>query len=246
MTAPSNGPTAAARPATTLIIDPESLLIDNMDGIEYALKAAMQDLQLPMPSRSLKHCALSKMPLIDMFASLVGSHDRALLQQFCTAFMEHFHASGRYRGRLRSGSYRLLVNLAADPRFEIHYLTHIGLQSASRVLDNYGIDPFVRSVISGDQPACPGVRLALLKHVVERSARPRAAWCLITDHPWELMAAREFGIRAIALGYGRSPLQVLGTYPAEAFATCVADVEAHLLDEKPEAAISQPCSETVH
>ena len=213
-----------------LMLDPEVLLIDTSPGVEHSLKQALAAFGLPMPDEGLDFFRQTQLPLPQLFAKLLSTDEREHILQFFNCFNEYFDKTGRYMGRLRAGSTRFLANIAASGRFDCHYLSHIGKHASAQLLDAYGIGHFFRSTIATERQTCPRTRLGLMRDAVRTRRTPDRQWLLLSDHPWELMTAETLGIRAIALGYGRSPLRVLSTCPAEAIAASVGDVEAHLLD----------------
>src|SRR5262249_10572210 len=91
-----------------------------------------------------------------------------------------------------------------------------------------------RCVIAPQEPACPGLRLSLLKRHVERGGRPRESWALLTDHPWELMAARRMQLRSVGIGYARLPLAVLRGLRPDAIAASPAGVPDCLPADEPD------------
>ena len=129
---------------------------------------------------------------------------------------------------------QLLAAIASDPRLELHYLTHIGAECAVRLLDAYGLSHIPRVVVAPESPACPGLRLSLMKQHVENSGRPRASWALLSDHPWELMAARRMRLRAVGIGYARLPLASLFALQPDAVAASPGEVAACLGGDAPQ------------
>lgn len=215
---------------TALLFDPEVALIDNERGIEHSLKQALAAFGLPMPDEGLAFFRSPQEPLPNLLARLLETDERTELVQFFACFQKYFDQTGRYMGELRAGAEAMLINLVKSGRYECHLLSHIGRNAVTRLLERYGLAPYFKSIVSGDRPSCPRIRPALIHHAVDANQNSR--WMLLSDHPWELAAAREQGISACALGYGRSPLRVLSRCPAEAIVADVGDLSTLLLDDR--------------
>lgn len=225
----SSGPARQAD-SLTVIFDPESLLLDPAPGIEYSMRWAMRDLGIEVPRHWFERNWTAQTPFWETLTQLMDTSDPELIELGRERYFAHFNECGRFRCGLRPGSMQLLAALASDPRLELHYLTHIGAERAVRLLDAYGLSHIPRCVIAPESPACPGLRLSLMKQHVEGSGRPRGAWALLSDHPWELMAARRLGLRAVGIGYARLSLASLCALGPDAIAATPAEVPA-CLDE---------------
>jgi phosphoglycolate phosphatase-like HAD superfamily hydrolase len=205
------------------VFDAESLLLDPSRGVRHSLRCALHDVGRKLPADAFRHWSL-RTPLREACAILLECRDAELLTQACERYFHHYDETGRYLCTLRPGSLRLLAELAVQRRMELHYLTHIGIEAAARLLDVYGLRHFPRSVVTPEQPLLPGVRLPLLQHLVESSEEPPSSWLLLSDHPCELLAAQRLHLRSIALGYGRAPLPTLCALRPGAIAASVSDV----------------------
>lgn len=218
-------------PAKAVIFDPESLLLDPAPGIEHSMRWAMRDLGIEVPKHWFERNWTAQTPFWETLTQLMETSDPELIEFGRERYFAHFNEQGRFRCILRPGSMQLLAALASDPRLELHYLTHIGAEGAVRLLDAYGLSHIPRVVVAPESPACPGLRLSLMKQHVENSGRPRGSWALLSDHPWELMAARRMGLRAVGIGYARLPLASLCALNPDAIAATPSEVHACLGDD---------------
>jgi phosphoglycolate phosphatase-like HAD superfamily hydrolase len=227
--APPEGQGAARQAAgLSVIFDPESLLLDPAPGIEYAMRWAMRDLGIEVPRQWFERNWTVRTPFWETLTQLMETSDPELIEFGRERYFAHFNECGRFRCTLRPGSMQLLAALASDPRLELHYLTHIGAERAVRLLDAYGLSHIPRVIVAPEAPACPGLRLSLMKQHVEHGGRPRGGWALLSDHPWELMAARRMGLRAVGIGYARLSLDSLCALRPDAIAATPAEVHACL------------------
>ncbi|MDB5977401.1 MAG: 5-nucleotidase [Nevskia sp.] len=224
----------AGAPSIGVIFDPESLLLDPAPGIEYAMRWAMRDLGIEVPQHWFRDQWSLQTPFWETLTQLMDTSDPELIDFGRERYFAHFNECGRFRCTVRPGGLQLLAALSADPRIELHYLTHIGAEQAMRLLDAYGLSHIPACVVTPEAPACPGIRLSLLKQHVESGARPRLSWVLLSDHPWELMAARRLQLRAIGIGYARLSLASLCALQPDAIAATPDEVPACLADTQPE------------
>ncbi len=215
-----------------VIFDPESLLLDPSSGIEYAMRWAMRDLGIEVPQHWFLEQWSLQTPFWETLTQLMDTSDPELIEFGRERYFAHFNECGRFRCTLRPGGLQLLAELSADPRIELHYLTHIGAEQAVRLLDAYGLSHIPACVVTPEAPSCPGMRLALLKQHVESGARPRLSWAMLSDHPWELMAARRLQLRAVGIGYARPSLSSLCALQLDAIAATPAEVPACLADDR--------------
>lgn len=187
-----------------VLFDPESLLLEPTAGIVHSLRWAMAEFGYEVPDQWLTPVWSLNRPFEETLRGFWGSRDAEAFRLVCERFAAYYRCEGRYRCTLRPGSIGLLAELAADDRFELHYLTHVGVREAQRVLQTYGLQHVPRSIVTSDDPSCPGLRLEILRECCERD--PEQQWVVLSDHPWELLAAKQMGIKTVALGYGRCAL----------------------------------------
>lgn len=239
---------AAADEPVPLIFDPESLLLDPRAGIEYSLAHAMSELGIDVPRGWFEHQWSPRMSFHEALARLMDTEDPERIGEGYVRYFAHYNESGRFRCELRSGAMQLLAQLTGDNRFRLHYLTHIGAQAASRLLDTYGLQHLPHSIVTPETPGCPGLRPPLLRHSVDSSGEAEPRWVLLSDHPWELMAAQRLRVRTVALAYGRASLPVLCRSQPDAIAASVLDVREGLLElvQGPRAALSWPQPAVLH
>lgn len=210
-------------PTLQVLFDVESLLLDPVAGMRESLLAALRESGLAELRASVTP-ASSEDDLRGLLLDLLSQRESARVDCALQSYCRHFNTHGRYRCRFRDGSLRLLATLAARSDLCLHYVTHIGAVAAARVLDVYGLRYLPRVVCTGEQLDCPGLRPALIRDTVAASSTPASRWVLLSDHPPELVAARQLGVRCIGLGYGRAPREALQQLPVDALAVDLDDV----------------------
>ncbi|PTU33073.1 HAD family hydrolase [Stenotrophobium rhamnosiphilum] len=207
-----------------LIFDVETLLLDPMPGIADSVGWAMIEQGLAPTIDEMEEAGIGRRPISQVLSTLLGTEDTRVIADATARYHSYFNDSGRFRCRIRESGVRLAQVLARDSRFELHYLTHIGSRNTHKILHHYGLSQMTLSVVTLEHATCPGIRSPLMKIMVEQSASAARNWVLLTDHPWELMAAHQIGMRSIGLAYGRSDVASLCALEPDAIATDPAEI----------------------
>lgn len=214
-----------------VIFDVETLLLDPGESMRESLRIALVDSGLTTMVEQIDGSALvPKAELSDLLAEMLKMRDSARAEAALRRFSEHYSQQGRYRCRFRPGSLQLLATLAATPGVAMHYMTHIGAAAAARVLDIYGLQQMPRSIYTGANPCCPGMRPTLLRDWLEYGAQGLGNWLLLSDSQQELLTAKRLGIRAIGLGYGRVPQAMLRRLSVDSVVSNLPEVTSLLLN----------------
>jgi phosphoglycolate phosphatase-like HAD superfamily hydrolase len=232
---------------TRVIFDAESLLIDPTPGIQHCLRLTAGDFGVAISERWLRGCWSLRMSFPDAMRHIFDTDDLARIEDGCLCYHGHYSREGRFRGHLRPGALRLFADLTARSDLELTYLTHIGAAAAARLLDTYGLQRFVRCVVTPEEAHCPGVRLPLIEHLVTLDETSIDDWVLISDHPLELHFARRLcPLRTIGIGYARLPLEMLRALQPDAVAAHPGEVAALLLPERFGASVHEQVLTTIH
>lgn len=211
-----------------VIFDVETLLLDPLPGMADSIGWAMIEIGQAPTLQQMHNAGMGCRPISNVLATLLETDDGQIIASACERYHKHYNESGRFRCILREGAVEVLQQLSKDARFELHYLTHLGSRDASKLLSVYGLANLPSSVVTLGQPTCPGIRLPLMKYLVEQSEVGARSWILLSDHPLELLTAQQLGIRSIALGYGRCTLASLCALSTDAVAGHPAEVPALL------------------
>lgn len=222
--APSIAPANDAAGRLQLIFDVETLLLDPLQGMIDSVGWAMIERGLAPTPIEIENAGVGRRPVSQVLSALMETEDAQTVSEALARFHSHFNESGRFRCTLRKGALQLLQTLARDSRIELHYLTHVGTRSAHRLLEQYGLTHLPMSVVTLEHATCPGIRLPMMKFMVEQGAKPARNWAVLSDHPWELMAAHQIGIRTVGLAYGRCELANLCALDPDAIAAEPAEI----------------------
>lgn len=211
-----------------LIFDVETLLLDPLQGMIDSVGWAMIERGLAPTPVDIEKAGIGRKPVSQVLSALMETEDVQRVSEAVARFQGFFNDSGRFRCSLRKGALQMLQTLARDPRIELHYLTHAGTRTAHRILEQYGLTHLPMSVVTLEHATCPGIRLPMMKFMVEQGAKPARNWAVLSDHPWELMAAQQIGIRTLGLAYGRCELANLCALDPDAIAAEPAEIIALL------------------
>jgi len=217
-TAPAAVPAIDGAGRLQLVFDIETLLLDPLPGMIDSLGWTMIERGLAPTATEMEIAGVGRKPISQVLSALMETEDAHAVSEAVSRFHSHFNDSGRFRCNLRKGALHLLQTLAKDPRIELHYLTHIGTRTAHKLLEQYGLVHLRMNVVTLEHATCPGIRLPMMKFMVEQGVSAVRNWTVLSDHPWELMAAHQVGIRSIGLAYGRCDLASLCALDPDAIA----------------------------
>lgn len=217
-TAPAPVPARDNAGRLQLIFDVETMLLDPVPGMIDSVGWTMIERGLAPTSAEMEQAGVGRKPISQVLSALMETEDADSVGEAVSRFHSYFNDSGRFRCSLREGALELLQTLAKDPRIELHYLTHVGTRSAHKLLERYALDHLRMNVVTLEHATCPGIRLPMMKFMVEQGGKAVRNWTVLSDHPWELMAAHQVGIRTVGLAYGRCDLANLCALGPEAIA----------------------------
>ena len=203
-----------------IILDLESLVLDQRAAVRASLAFVAQSLGLTAPPRELAQQA-GREPIPQLLYRWIGEVDAT--RQAVELYQEHFERQGRFQAQLRPGAGRLLRQLGALG-WEAHYLTHIGRSAAFALLDQFATEANIRSVISSVNPGSGMMRPPFLSGLLKAGQLQPQRSLLVSDHPLELAAARDLQVPALGLAYGRAPAALLAQYQPIAMARDCATV----------------------
>lgn len=183
----------------SLIVDPETLLLDVDCGIRQALERLSRAKGGVLP-RALAHSDLRNRPMREVLALLAGSDDAKVVGEFADRYWQIYSKDTRFQAPMRQGSIGLVASLQAQA-VDLHYLSTLGPAASARMLQTCGLDAATTSIFTSPEPSCPCARPALLENFICASPRAPQSWLLLSDNPVELQVARRLGVPALALAY---------------------------------------------
>lgn len=209
-----------------VLFDVEGLLLDPEPGIDASLLAVRarfapecRDAPLPALAASLR----------ETLARVLRSHEPQLLEAAIQHYHQHYDVQGRFQARLRPGITALLKRMRNDRRLAWHYLSTHDAARAQRLLERFGLEDAVDSVLCMAQPCCMGFRPRLLDTFLREGGLSlghdlRARTLLLSDWASELDRAHALGLAALALQFGRSDTTDLAASAVAATAGSPAEV----------------------
>lgn len=192
-----------------LVADLENLLLDPLPAIEYCLRTTLLEMgYAPQPDRDLSWVV--NVPFSDAAISLLADDAPERLDEFTARYQRLFACRGRRAFGLYPGARVAVASLQATTDRHLHYLTHIGPESAKALLEHYAFRQAVDSIFTAPAPQCRMCRPSLLENLSGKLREQSGeAIAFASDDPAELALARRMGIHTIGLLYGRSPAPVI-------------------------------------
>ena len=142
-----------------VLFDVEGLLLDPEPGIDAS--------SLAVRARFAPECRDAPLPALaaslrETLARVFRSHEPQLLEAAIQHYHQHYDLQGRFQARLRPGITALLKRMRSDRRLAWHYLSTHDATRAQRLLERFGLEDAVDSVLCMAQPCCMGFRPRLL------------------------------------------------------------------------------------
>jgi len=187
--------------APALIFDLDGTLTDPRVGIVGCLRYALQRLDRPCPDDDLLATFIGP-PLRGTFATLLDTHDRALIEAAVGFYRERFDAVGLFENRVYDGVPEMLEQLrVAGP---LLVATAKMSEFAERIVQHFGLAPYFAGVYGAQPGGRFDDKADLLAHMLDRERLLPDRTVMIGDRGLDVVAARANELRAIGVlwGYG--------------------------------------------
>lgn len=201
----------SAAVASRVVFDLESLLVETLAGVCHSLDAVAQT----RGGRFLRKLTIEDLRatrLRTLLVEIAGTDDEPLIDSLFRLYWRNYEDEGRYRAPLRPGA-RDLVAAIMEWGMELHYVTTLGPDTATKLVRELGLNRAITSIYTSPSPICGGARAGVFENFVSISAHPPGSFLLLSDHLPELMTAQRLGVPALGIGYGHTPHLVLDTLP---------------------------------
>jgi len=192
---------AIARPGAVLL-DLDGTLSDNFDGISRSILHALAALGASEPSHEALMSCMGP-PLRASFAHLLGTDDKARIEQAIAHYRERYAAIGWQENALYAGVAETLATLKAGGE-TLYLCTSKPRLYAERIVDHFGVRHFLDEVYGTDLTGTLDDKATLLAHLVLREGLDPRACVMIGDRVHDVRAAHANGARALGVlwGYG--------------------------------------------
>lgn len=211
----------------TLIFDLDGTLSDPREGIIRCLRHAFMEIGAELPGdEEIEQCIGP--PLRDALLDLLDDHgtaDRAL-----AAFRAEYGRAGLLENQLYAGLVEALETLQQS---EVPMLvaTSKPREFAERTIDHFGLRRFFRAIHGCGLDGSLAEKTELLRHVIATEALDPDDTLMIGDRKYDIVAARENGLRSIAVTWGFGSEAELRTARPDAFCASPAELVSVVFEQ---------------
>jgi phosphoglycolate phosphatase len=183
-----------------LFFDLDGTLTDSFPGISRCINYALRELgRDPIPETQVRSAVGT--PLASIFGALLGSSDTNLIDRAVRAYRVRFDRVGIFENSLYPG---ITEALDVFHRFgyPLQVVTVKPAIAARRVIAHFGIDHYFAAVQGPELADRTCSKVDLLRAAVNGVDRLQSV--MIGDRVDDIIAARENGVRAVAVAWGYS------------------------------------------
>lgn len=207
-----------------MIFDLDGTLVDSTSTIVESFVRAAGDLGFPPPPRDAIAVRIG-LPLDQMFRELVTEdpeHRQALFHRY----REHFWPLEAEHARVFDGVPELLGELGGHG-VTLAVASSKLIAGIERVLGRYGLRDHFAHVLGMDQVARPKPHPDMVEVTLAALGVPREAAVMVGDTEFDLVMARDAGIRAVGVTWGAHDAARLEAFAP--VARTVPELRDHLL-----------------
>ena len=139
-----------------IFFDLDGTLIDSLPGIEFSLKKAAAAVALPDGVLNDVRSYIGP-PVREVLKSIARTEDPLILTRLEEAFRESYDAEGWRKGRLYDEAIEVVASLSKKG-YQVHILTNKPHIPTMRILDYFGLLPYIREVIAPEWNHACGTR----------------------------------------------------------------------------------------
>ena len=187
--------------------DLDGTVVDPSDGIIRSIRYALKNLGIEDPGEESLRNFIGP-PLHDSFRSAFHLDDETV-KEAVRLYRVEFSERGLFMARPYDGI-RDLLEKACDEGIEQVIATSKPGQYARKILNYGGIEKFFAGIYGANMDGTMSSKKDVVKKAIEnRPERLRNSAVVIGDRKYEVEAARQFGVRSIAVGYGYGTIDEL-------------------------------------
>jgi len=182
----------------TIFFDLDGTLTDPKLGITRSIQYALEKLGREVPHQDALIWCIGP-PLHASFVKLLGDvdlADRALL-----LYRERFGDVGMFENAVYAGIEATLASLADGSR-RLFVATSKAHVYATRIVAHFKLDSYFEQVFGAELDGTRTDKTDLLKHAIETAGIDPAEALMIGDRSYDMVGARNNGLRAIGVLYG--------------------------------------------
>ncbi|MBS1914435.1 MAG: HAD hydrolase-like protein [Bacteroidetes bacterium] len=203
-------------PPTALLFDLDGTLSNPSEGITRSIAHALMALGRPAPPPGDLERYIGP-PLRSTLARLLGTDNRALIEEAVRLYRERYTECGMFENILYPGIPELLECLRADGA-RLFVATSKMTYYAERIVEHFGLSGFFSGIYGSDPEGRLDDKRALLNHMLISESLPADASVMIGDRLHDIVAARAHGLGSIGVTYGFGTREELVGAGADAIA----------------------------
>lgn len=187
---------------STILFDLDGTLTDPFEGITRSIQYAVEKMGGQAPdTEDLRWCIGP--PLWDSFKVLLGTEDKALLDQAVAYYRERYTVTGLFENSLIEGIPELLSALRRDG-FVLHVCTSKPHSYAGRIVEHFGLMGFFGTVYGAELDGTRSAKAELIAHILSEENILSSQTVMVGDRKHDLIGANANNVSGIGVlwGYG--------------------------------------------
>lgn len=187
---------------STILFDLDGTLTDPFEGITRSIGYAVEKMGGQAPDvEELRWCIGP--PLWDSFKVLLGSEDKAVLDQAVAFYRERYTVTGLFENSLIEGIPELLTTLRKDG-FLLHVCTSKPHSYAGRIVKHFGLMDFFGKVYGAELDGTRSAKAELIAHILSEENIKSSETVMVGDRKHDLVGANANAVAGIGVlwGYG--------------------------------------------
>lgn len=195
-----------------VLLDLDGTLTDSAEGIVRSMQYALQQMRRPVPDDAALRQLIGP-PTQLTFAQLLGSDDRALIDETVRYYRERFSSVGLYENRLYPGIPDMLDGLRALG-CRMLLATSKPRVYALRIVEHFELGRWLSGVYGAELDGTRADKAELLRHLLQTEQLDPAGCLMVGDRRHDVLGAHANGVTVCSVlwGYGeRDELLAAGT-----------------------------------
>ncbi len=198
-----------------LLFDLDGTLTNPFQGITKCISYALERLGRPSPpSGELIWCIGP--PLIKSFAKLLDTDDNVLAEKALGFYRERFSMVGLFENELYEGIPEALE--ALQSKGHVLYLSTAKPRVyAERIMDHFGLTRYFNALYGAELDGTRNDKTSLISHILKTESIAAAEAVMIGDRKYDMIGAKENGVRGFGVLWGYGTKDELETSGASGF-----------------------------
>ena len=209
---------------THVFFDLDGTLTDPREGMVNCFEYALERLGIEVDPTVRLETFIGP-PLHDSFRELCGGEAR--VEEAVACYRERFATLGLYENRVYDGIPQALAALAGKAA-SIHVVTSKPTPFAIRIVEHFAIDHHFDAVYGSHLDGRLGDKIELIADVLAREGIEPARAVMIGDRKFDMLGAKNHGIRALGVLWGYGTKEELLAAGADALCEHPREIHAQL------------------